>query len=262
LADSAVEQPAVSSVREGPDDPGQSGTEPLLAVDRIDASNGKVQILHGVSLHVYPAEVVSVIGPNGAGKSTVLKAIMGLLNPPRGTITVGNTGIHGLRPDLVVRHGVGYVPQGRIVFRDMTVVENLEMGAFSIPNKRRLPQLMDNVFELFPRLAERRKQKAGTMSGGEQQMLAMGRALMSEPRLVLMDEPSLGLAPMFVELVFEEIQALKAAGITLLLVEQNAVRSLAISDRGYVLELGHNRFTGSGADLLADDRVRRLYLGG
>jgi len=268
LADNAVEQPALSSVREGrrgherSDDPAQPGADPLLRVDGIDASYGKVQILHEVSLHVYPAEVVSIIGPNGAGKSTVLKAIMGLLKPSRGAITIENTSIDGLRTDLVVRHGIGYVPQGRIVFRDMTVVENLEMGGFSISDKRRLPQLMDNVFELFPRLAERRKQKAGTMSGGEQQMLAMGRALMSEPRLVLMDEPSLGLAPMFVELVFERIQALKAAGMTLLLVEQNAVRSLAISDRGYVLELGRNRFTGSGADLLADDRVRRLYLGG
>ncbi len=268
MADSAAGQPADSSVREGrqgregSDDPARPAADPLLRVDRIDASYGKVQILHEVSLHVYPAEVVSIIGPNGAGKSTVLKAIMGLLKPSQGAITIETTGIHGLRTALVVPHGIGYVPQGRIVFRDMTVVENLEMGAFSVSDKRRLPRLMDNVFELFPRLAERRKQKAGTMSGGEQQMLAMGRALMSEPRLVLMDEPSLGLAPMFVELVFEKIQALKAAGMTLLLVEQNAVRSLAISDRGYVLELGRNRFTGSGADLLADDRVRRLYLGG
>jgi ABC-type branched-subunit amino acid transport system ATPase component len=243
-------------------EPTPDGGPPLLRVREIDAAYGKVQILHGVSIEVRPGEIVSIIGPNGAGKSTVLKAVMGILTPSRGEIVFEEEPIGGARTDLVVRRGIGYVPQGRIVFKHMSVVENLEMGGYAIADKARVRRRMEEVFALFPRLAERRKQAAGTMSGGEQQMLAMGRALMAEPRLVLMDEPSLGLAPMFVELVFAKIEELKAAGITLLLVEQNAARSLAISDRGYVLDLGRNRFAGSGAELLADERVRRLYLGG
>jgi branched-chain amino acid transport system ATP-binding protein len=154
------------------------------------------------------------------------------------------------------------VPQGRIVFKAMSVVENLEMGAYTVRDKAQVRRTMERVFAFFPRLGERRNQKAGTMSGGEQQMLAMGRALMVEPRLVLLDEPSLGLAPLFVEMVFDKLRELNASGMTLLLVEQNAAKSLSISDRGYVLELGRNRFTGSGVNLLADERVRRLYLGG
>jgi branched-chain amino acid transport system ATP-binding protein len=236
--------------------------EPVLQVRGIDASYGKVQILHDVSLAVFPGEVVSIIGPNGAGKSTVLKSVMGILRPGQGEILFQNEPITGLRTDLVVRRGIAYVPQGRIVFRQMSVVENLEMGAYTVADKAEMRRTMEQVFAMFPRLAERRKQMAGTMSGGEQQMLAMGRALMVEPRLILMDEPSLGLAPMFVEMVFEKLTDLKKTGLTLLLVEQNAVKSLSISDRGYVLELGRNRFTGSGAALLADNRVRRLYLGG
>jgi branched-chain amino acid transport system ATP-binding protein len=238
------------------------GAPPVLRVDAIDAGYGKVQILRGVSLDVYPGEIVSIIGPNGAGKSTVLKSVMGILKPANGTIVFEGESIAGLRTDLIVRRGIAYVPQGRIVFKDMTVVENLQMGAYTIKDKTRVRQAMEQLFVLFPRLAERRKQAAGTLSGGEQQMLAMGRALMAEPRLVLMDEPSLGLAPLFVELVFAKIAELRDTGLTLVLVEQNAVKSLGISDRGYVLELGRNRFTGSGAALLADERVRRLYLGG
>ncbi len=235
---------------------------PILQVQSIDAAYGKVQILHGVSLDVYPGEVISIIGPNGAGKSTVLKAIMGFLTPSAGEIIFDGGTITGLRTDLVVRRGIAYVPQGRIVFKDMSVVENLEMGAYAVSDKAQVRRTMEQVFQIFPRLGERPKQAAGTMSGGEQQMLAMGRALMVEPRVVLMDEPSLGLAPRFVELVFEKIGELKAGGMTLLLVEQNAVKSLSISERGYVLELGRNRFTGPGDALLADERVRRLYLGG
>jgi ABC-type branched-subunit amino acid transport system ATPase component len=240
----------------------ETAGSPLLRVREVEAGYGKVPILHGVSLDVQAGEIVSVIGPNGAGKSTVLKAILGMIKPAGGEILLGGEPIQGLRTDLVVRRGVGYVPQGRIVFKAMTVVENLEMGAYTVRDKARARRTMEQVFAIFPRLAERRRQAAGTLSGGEQQMLAMGRALMAEPRLVLMDEPSLGLAPMFVELVFANIEEMKAAGITLLLVEQNAARSLAISDRGYVLDLGRNRFAGSGAELLADERVRRLYLGG
>ena len=235
---------------------------PLLAVRDLAAGYGKVPILHGVSLAVYPGEAVSLIGPNGAGKSTVLKAVMGLLKPTAGEIRFGGMAIGGLRPDQLVRRGLGYVPQGRIVFKEMTVRENLEMGAYTVRDRARVGQALERVFALFPRLAERSGQAAGTLSGGEQQMAAMARALMAEPRLLLLDEPSLGLAPRFVELVFEKLLELKAAGLTLLLVEQNAVKALGVSDRGYVLELGRNRFTGSGAALLSDERVQRLYLGG
>lgn len=235
---------------------------PVLQVRGVDAAYGNVQILHDVSLDLFPGEVVSIIGPNGAGKSTVLKVIMGFLKPWSGEVVFADDPITNLRTDLVVRQGIAYVPQGRIIFKDMTVSENLEMGAFSVNDKQRIRQMLDQVLELFPRLGERRKQMAGTLSGGEQQMLAMGRALMIEPRVVLMDEPSLGLAPRFVELVFEKIAELRDAGMTLLLVEQNATKSLSVSDRGYVLELGRNRFTGPGSALLADERVRRLYLGG
>jgi branched-chain amino acid transport system ATP-binding protein len=235
--------------------------QPILEVRGIDAAYGKVQILHAVSLEVAPGEVVSIIGPNGAGKSTVLKAVMGMLKPARGELRFDGQSIGGLRTDLVVRRGIGYVPQGRIVFNDMTVLENLEMGAYTISDKSQIRRTMEEVFSIFPRLAERPKQSARTLSGGEQQMLAMGRALMIRPRLILMDEPSLGLAPIFVDLVFEKIRELKQTGMTLLLVEQNAAKALSISDRGYVLELGHNRFTGSGDALLADVRVRQMYLG-
>jgi branched-chain amino acid transport system ATP-binding protein len=261
LDDSQTAMLPQSSVREGGEDPAAGGS-PLLRVDGIDAAYGKVQILHSVSMVVHPAEVVSIIGPNGAGKSTVLKSVIGVLKPSAGDILFDGHSIVGLRPDQVVRRGIAVVPQGRIVFKDMTVVENLEMGAYTLKDNRRKAELMEQVFAIFPRLGERPRQQAGTMSGGEQQMLAMGRAMMSEPRMILMDEPSLGLAPLFVEQVFERIGELKAQGMTLLLVEQNAAKSLSISDRAYVLELGRNRFTGTGADLLTDPRVRRLYLGG
>jgi ABC-type branched-subunit amino acid transport system ATPase component len=249
-------------VWENGEDPATRQGEPILRVENIDAAYGKVQILHEVSMVVHPGEAVSIIGPNGAGKSTVLKSVCGLLKPTKGRIMLGDMDITGQRPETIIRYGMAVVPQGRIVFDQMTVVENLEMGAYSLRDKSKVPGLMERIFDLFPRLAERKRQLAGTMSGGEQQMLAMGRALMSDPRVVLMDEPSLGLAPMFVELIFEQIGVLKREGLTLLLVEQNAVKSLSISDRAYVLELGRNRFTGSGEALLADPRVRRLYLGG
>lgn len=244
------------------EDPAAQIENPMLKVEGIDVSYGQVQILHGVSMVVHPGEAVSIIGPNGAGKSTVLKSVCGMLKPTSGAITMDGKSVLGLRPENIIRHGMAVVPQGRIVFGNMSVTENLELGAFSLKDKSQVPTLMDRVFTLFPRLAERRKQAAGTMSGGEQQMLAMGRALMSSPRIVLMDEPSLGLAPMFVDLIFEQIGVLKNEGLTLLLVEQNAKRSLEISDRAYVLELGINRYTGTGEALLADPRVRELYLGG
>ncbi|MBI4307539.1 MAG: ABC transporter ATP-binding protein [Chloroflexi bacterium] len=239
------------------------GDKPLLTFQDVVAGYGRVEILHGVSLHINAGEVLSIIGPNGAGKSTILKSIMGLVRPSRGHVFISGSEITGLRPDLAVRRGIGYVPQGRIVFPRMTVQENLDMGAFTIRGRAKVREALEKVFTLFPILAERRRQRADTLSGGEQQMLAMGRALMTEPKLLLLDEPSLGLAPKFVDLVFDKILELRAtAGTTMVMVEQNAARALGISDRGYVLELGRNRFEGAGRELLEDPRVRKLYLGG
>lgn len=242
--------------------PPTSGADPLLTVTNLEAAYGRVPVLQGVSLSVAPGEVVGIIGPNGAGKSTVLKSVMGFLRPLAGSIRFQGEEIGGLRTDLVVRRGIGYVPQGRIVFPDMTVLENLEMGGFLVRDRAVLAQNFARVYELFPVLYERRGQRAGSMSGGEQQMVAMGRALMTSPTLLLLDEPSLGLAPRYVDLVFEKIQELGRAGMTMLMVEQNAARALEIVDRAYVLELGRNRLDGPGRALLADGAVRRLYLGG
>jgi len=234
----------------------------LLAAERIHAGYGKLEILHDVSLEVRPGEIVSIIGPNGAGKSTAFKSIVGLLRPRAGTVRFKGQDITGLRPDLVLRRGLAYVPQGRIVFPQMTVLENLEMGAYIERDGARVAAALERVYALFPVLAERRKQKAGTMSGGEQQMVAIARALMTTPSLILLDEPSLGLAPRFVALIFDKLAEMRGAGYTLMLVEQNATRALAIADRGYVLELGRNRFHGRGRELLDDPEVKRLYLGG
>ena len=234
----------------------------MLAAERIHAGYGKLEILHDVSLEVRPGEIVSIIGPNGAGKSTAFKSIVGLLRPRAGTVRFKGQDITGLRPDLVLRRGLAYVPQGRIVFPQMTVLENLEMGAYIERDGARVAAALERVYALFPVLAERRKQKAGTMSGGEQQMVAIARALMTTPSLILLDEPSLGLAPRFVALIFDKLAEMRGAGYTLMLVEQNATRALAIADRGYVLELGRNRFHGRGRELLDDPEVKRLYLGG
>jgi branched-chain amino acid transport system ATP-binding protein len=234
----------------------------LLVAESITAGYGSVDILHGVSLRVAPGEIVSIIGPNGAGKSTAFKTIVGFLRPRDGRVVFDGVDITGLRPDLVLRRGLAYVPQGRIVFPQMTVLENLEMGAFIERDARRVAAALERVYTLFPILAERRRQKAGTMSGGEQQMVAIGRALMTTPKLIMLDEPSLGLSPKFVTLICEKLVEMKGAGYTLMLVEQNAVRALAIADRAYVLELGRNRFEGEGRRLLADPEVKQLYLGG
>jgi len=235
---------------------------PLLLAEHITAGYGRMDILHDVTVAIRPGEIVSVIGPNGAGKSTTFKTIVGFLRPRTGRVVFNGEEITGLRTDLVLRRGLAYVPQGRIVFPQMTVLENLEMGGFIERSPARLAAALERVFTLFPVLHERRRQKAGTMSGGEQQMVAMGRALMTEPRLILLDEPSLGLSPKFVTLIFEKLLEMKTTGYTLMLVEQNATRALAIADRGYVLELGRNRFEGPGRDLLVDPEVKRLYLGG
>ncbi|HEY7041440.1 MAG TPA: ABC transporter ATP-binding protein [Methylomirabilota bacterium] len=219
-------------------------------------------ILHDVTLEVRTGEMVSVIGPNGAGKSTAFKTIVGFLRPTHGRVRFDGQDITGLRPDQVLRRGLAYVPQGRIVFPQMTVLENLEMGAYIERDAGRIRQALDRVYSVFPILAQRRGQKAGTMSGGEQQMVAIARALMTTPKLILLDEPSLGLAPKFVSLIFDKLSEMRHAGFTLMVVEQNAARALAVADRGYVLELGRNRFEGRGQALLQDPEVKRLYLGG
>jgi len=237
-------------------------TPSLLRAESLTAGYGKMPILHGVTLEVRQGEMVSVIGPNGAGKSTAFKTIVGFLRPSDGRVVLDGQDITGLRPDQVLHRGLAYVPQGRIVFPQMTVLENLEMGAYIERDGRRIREALERVYVLFPILAARRRQRAGTMSGGEQQMVAIGRALMTTPKLVLLDEPSLGLAPKFVSIIFERLTEMKRAGYTLMVVEQNAARALAVADRGYVLELGKNRFEGTGDALLGDPEVKRLYLGG
>jgi branched-chain amino acid transport system ATP-binding protein len=236
--------------------------EPLLRVAGVVAGYGKVLVLRGVDLRVGPGELVSLIGPNGAGKSTVLKAVTGYVTPRAGRVLLGGRDITGMRADRLVPLGLTYVPQGRVVFPQMSVQENLDLGAFAVAGAGRKRAALERVYALFPRLAERRRQLAGTMSGGEQQMLAIGRGLMVSPRLLLLDEPSLGLAPRYVGLVFETLAALKRQGLSMLVVEQNAAQVLALSDRAYLLDLGRNRLEGSGADLLANPETRRLYLGG
>ena len=234
----------------------------ILDLKNVDAAYGRIQILHEVSLHVNEKEVVCVIGPNGAGKSTTFKVIMGFIDHLGGDMTFNDQDLIGSRPDQILGMGLGYVPQGRIVFNQMTVRENLEIGAFLQRDRKLIRDSMEYVFSLFPRLGERQKQLAGTMSGGEQQMLAMGRALMIRPIMMLLDEPSLGLSPLFVDDIFERIVDLAKSGMTIMLVEQNAARALEIADRGYVLELGKNRFEGTGKELLDNPDVRRMYLGG
>lgn len=234
----------------------------LLKAEEIYAGYGKLEILHGVSLEVRSGELVCVIGPNGAGKSTAFKTIVGLLQRTSGRILFDGQEITGLLPYQVLRLGLTYVPQGRIVFPQMTVLENLEMGAYVETDSLRVREALERVYVLFPILAERQHQKAGTMSGGEQQMLAIARALMTSPKLILLDEPSLGLSPKFVTLIFDRLTEMKRVGYTMLVVEQNAAKALSVADRGYVLELGRNRFAGSGPALLNDPEVKRLYLGG
>ncbi|MCH7769317.1 MAG: ABC transporter ATP-binding protein [Nitrospinae bacterium] len=234
----------------------------MLQIEGLSSGYGNNKVLDEVSLYVHEGEVVTIIGPNGAGKSTVFKSIVGFCRILGGKIRFRGEEITRIRADKALQKGLAYVPQGRIVFPHMTVLENLEMGAFLERNAARLSAGLEKVFALFPLLKERHYQKAGTMSGGEQQMLAIGRGLMMDPDLVLLDEPSLGLAPKFVGFIFEKIAELRSMGTTLVIVEQNAAKALSIADRGYVLELGCNRFTDTGPGLLANEEVKRLYLGG
>jgi neutral amino acid transport system ATP-binding protein len=219
----------------------------------------EVDILRGVRFTVREGEIATVIGPNGAGKSTLIKSIFGLLPPREGRVVLRGEDLAGLRPHSITRRGMSYVPQLDNVFQSLTVDENLEMGAL---DQSEAKSGMARVYEFFPRLGERRTQAAGTMSGGERQMLAMGRALMPDPQVLLLDEPSAGLAPAFVEAIFEKVEEINRDGVTIVMVEQNARRALGMSDRGYVLDLGQNRFEGPGKELLQDPKVAELYLGG
>lgn len=233
----------------------------MLKVEDIHVYYGSIHAVKGVSFEVNEGEIVTLIGANGAGKSTVLNTISGLLHPRTGTVSFLDKDLKGIAPHKVVEHGLAQVPEGRRIFLQMTVEENLEMGAYTQPISTIAPSIKD-VYERFPRLQERRKQIAGTLSGGEQQMLAMGRALMSKPKLLMLDEPSMGLAPILVEQIFDIIKELHAAGTTILLVEQNAQAALSVADRAYVLETGRISLSGTGAELMASDRVRKAYLGG
>ncbi len=234
----------------------------LLEVENVDARYGRITALSGVSLTVNEGEIVTLIGANGAGKTTTLRAISGLVKAASGTIRFKGESIGALSADRIVRLGIGHAPEGRRVFSRMTVRENLELGAFTRSSKPEIASDIEQVLTTFPRLAERIEQKAGTMSGGEQQMLAIGRALMSRPALLLLDEPSLGLSPILVQTIFGVIRDINARGTTILLIEQNATQALAIAHRGYVLEVGTIVQTDTAANLLASPALRAAYLGG
>ena len=233
----------------------------LLDVKNINVYYGAIHAVKDVSFQVEEGEIVTLIGANGAGKTTTLQTVSGLLHARTGSIEFMGKPIQAVPASKLVAQGLAQVPEGRRVFQQMTVEENLEMGAFTQPNATVAPSL-ERVYQQFPRLKERRRQIAGTLSGGEQQMLAMGRALMSSPKLLMLDEPSMGLAPILVEQIFEIIKSLHKAGTTILLVEQNAQMALSVADRGYVLETGRITLTGPGRTLLADETVKKAYLGG
>lgn len=233
----------------------------MLAIDKLSVHYGGIHALQGVSLEVPEGKIVTLIGANGAGKSTALKAVIGLVKTSGGSVSWDGEPISGLPTKDIVRRGVVLSPEGRRVFPNLTVDENLSLGAFCRSDKAAVAADRDRVFRLFPRLKERMRQKAGTLSGGEQQMLAVGRAIMTSPKLLMMDEPSLGLAPLFVKMIFDIIREVNATGTTVLLVEQNAKAALEVADYGYVLETGRITLSGPGRELLADDRVRAAYLG-
>ena len=237
-------------------------SEPVLKVENINVYYGSIHAIKGISFEVYAGEIVTLIGANGAGKSTTLNTISGLLHPSTGSIKFFDEVLAKIPPHKIVEKGLAQVPEGRRVFAQMTVQENLEMGAFTQNKQSEIEEDLARVYDLFPRLKERMKQTAGTLSGGEQQMLAMGRALMSRPKLLMLDEPSMGLAPILVEQIFDIIADLHKRGATILLVEQNAQMALSIASRGYVMETGKIVTTGTGEELLASEAVRKAYLGG
>jgi len=235
----------------------------LLEANNLTICYGTVRALQRASFYVNLGEIVGMIGPNGAGKSTALKAVCGLVPAKEGDIKFQGTNIKGLSPDQLVKKGLLLVPEGRRIFSTMTVLENLEMGAFTVSNKEKslIKERLERVFRLFPILRERRKQKAGTLSSGEQQMLAIGRALMLEPKLLLLDEPSLGLSPNYIDIVFDKLQEINKAGTGILLVEQNASKALEICQRGYVFDLGKVVLEGTKENLMKDARIREVFLG-
>ena len=234
----------------------------LLEVKDLQVYYGVIQALKGISFEVNEGEIVTLIGANGAGKTTTMQSIIGLIPSRHGSVTFDGQDITKMPCHKIVHHGLTQVPEGRRIFQELTVYENLLMGGFSQKDQSLLKQDIEKIYERFPRLAERKNQIAGTLSGGEQQMLAIGRAMMSRPKLLLLDEPSMGLSPLLVDQVFEFIKQLRDDGTTILLVEQNAGKSLAISDRAYVLELGEIVLSGTGAELAASDEVKKAYLGG
>jgi len=238
-----------------------AGTSKVLELQDVNTYYGSIHALKGISLEVFDGEVVTLIGANGAGKSTTLRSINGLNRPRKGSITFRDRDITATPADQVVKMGISQAPEGRRLFPRMSVLENLEMGAFQRKDRRGIREDRDRVFELFPRLQERRHQKAGTMSGGEQQMCAIGRALMARPKLLLLDEPSMGLAPIFVEKIFEIVKEINQQGTPILLVEQNALMALDVADRGYVLETGRVALEGAASELRQNEQVRKTYLG-
>ena len=233
----------------------------MLEIKDLNVFYGAIHALKGISLTVGDGELVSLIGANGAGKTTTLHTISGLLTTASGSVIMDGTDLQKVAPNTIINLGLAHVPEGRHVFARMTVEENLRMGAYIIKDQKKIAENLEKVYGHFPRLQERRRQLAGTLSGGEQQMLATGRALMTDPKIVLMDEPSMGLSPLLVKEIFAIIEELHKSGITILLVEQNAKMALAVSDRAYVLETGTISMEGRAADLAADDRVRKAYLG-
>jgi branched-chain amino acid transport system ATP-binding protein len=236
-------------------------TVALLEVRDLHAGYGKLEILKGVSLDVQSGQVVSIIGPNGAGKSTVFKTLFGLLPARQGRVMLDGENVTNQSPADLLRRGMAYVPQGRNVFPLMTVEENLRLGAYTRPRSAELEAEIERLYETFPVLRESRRRRAGDLSGGQQQMLEMARALLLKPRLILLDEPTLGLAPLVFKEIFRIVESLRRLGQTILMVEQNAAKALEISDYAYVLELGQNRYEGAGEAIRNDERVRRLYLG-
>lgn len=234
----------------------------MLKIKDLDVYYGNIQALKGVSLEVEEGEIVTLIGANGAGKTTLLHTLSGLIKPRKGTIEYLGKSISGRPAQQIVREGISHIPEGRRVFANMTVEENLDLGAFLRKDKKEIKKDLERVYELFPRLHERRKQISGTLSGGEQQMLAMGRALMSKPKLLLLDEPSMGLAPLLVKTIFNIIEEINENGTTILLVEQNAHMALSIANRAYVIETGKVVISGTSEELQKSDQVREAYLGG
>jgi len=234
----------------------------VLEVVDLVSGYGDVEVLRGVSLYLEEGEIVAIIGPNGAGKSTLMKTVFGILKPMRGRVVFKGSEITGLRPDRIVRLGMGYVPQRQNIFPSLTVLENLEMGAYIVEDGDAVEEALSGVYNLLPVLRDKRREKARNLSGGEQQMLAIGRAMMLRPEVLLLDEPSAGLAPGLVDALFDTIRDISLAGTAVAIVEQNARKALSTAHRGYVLDMGRNRFEGPGSELLENEEVKRLYLGG